>query len=63
MSQGPLVAIVDDDDSIRDATDNLLTAAGYSTTTFSSAESFMSSDATENLLEVAGYSTTTFASA
>ena len=44
MPQGPLVAIVDDDDSIRGATENLLEAAGYSTTTFSSAESFISSD-------------------
>jgi FixJ family two-component response regulator len=44
VPQGPLVAIVDDDDSIRDATENLLEAAGYSTTTFSSAESFMSSE-------------------
>ena len=44
MSLGPLVAIVDDDDSIRAATENLLEAAGYSTKTFSSAESFMSSE-------------------
>ena len=44
MPQGPLVAIVDDDASIRDATENLLDAAGYSTTTFASAESFMSSE-------------------
>ena len=44
MSQGPLVAIVDDDDSIRSATENLLEAAGYSTTTFSSAEGLMSSE-------------------
>ena len=44
MPQGPLVAIVDDDDSIRDATENLLEAAGYSTTTFSSVESFMGSE-------------------
>jgi FixJ family two-component response regulator len=44
VQQGPLVAIVDDDDSIRDATENLLEAAGYSTTTFASAGSFMSSE-------------------
>ena len=44
MLQRPLVAIVDDDDSIRSATENLLEAAGYSTTTFSSAEGLMSSE-------------------
>ena len=44
MPQRPLVAIVDDDDSIRGATQNLLDAAGYATTTFSSAEGFLSSE-------------------
>ena len=43
MSQGPLVAIVDDDKSIREATRNLLEAAGFNTVTFSDAESFLTS--------------------
>ena len=33
MSKGPLVAIVDDDKSIRNATQDLLKAAGSSTAT------------------------------
>jgi FixJ family two-component response regulator len=41
MSSRPLVAIVDDDPSIRDATSNLLQAAGFSTATFADAESFL----------------------
>ena len=43
MRERPLVAIVDDDESIRDATDNLLQAAGFSTATFADAESFLKS--------------------
>ena len=43
MSLKPLVAIVDDDQSIRDATSNLLQAAGFSTATFADAESFLGS--------------------
>ena len=43
MSSRPLVAIVDDDQSIRDATSNLLQAAGFSTATFADAESFLTS--------------------
>ena len=43
MSSKPLVAIVDDDPSIRDATSNLLQAAGFSTATFADAESFLRS--------------------
>jgi FixJ family two-component response regulator len=41
MSSGPLVAIVDDDESLRDATSNLLQAAGFSTATFADAEAFL----------------------
>lgn len=44
MGARPLVAIVDDDKSIRDATDNLLQAAGFSTATFPDAESFLGSE-------------------
>jgi FixJ family two-component response regulator len=41
--KGPLVAIVDDDESIRNATRDLLRAAGFSTATFEDAESFLAS--------------------
>ena len=41
MAERPLVAIVDDDESIRNATRDLLRAAGFSTVTFEDAESFL----------------------
>ena len=41
MAERPLVAIVDDDKSIRNATSDLLKAAGFSTATFEDAESFL----------------------
>ena len=44
MAQSPLVAIVDDDESIRNATRDLLRAAGFSTATFEDAESFLGSE-------------------
>jgi FixJ family two-component response regulator len=43
MREAPLVAIVDDDRSIRDATQDLLNAAGFSTVTFEDAQSFLAS--------------------
>jgi FixJ family two-component response regulator len=43
MPNVPLVAIVDDDKSIRNATQNLLRAAGFSTAAFEDAESFLAS--------------------
>jgi FixJ family two-component response regulator len=43
MADRPLVAIVDDDESIRNATRDLLRAAGFSTATFADAESFLGS--------------------
>lgn len=43
MRNGPLVAVVDDDESIRNATEDLLKAAGFSTATFEDAESFLAS--------------------
>ena len=43
MSERPLIAVVDDDRSVRNATQNLLNAAGFSTSTFESAESFLGS--------------------
>jgi FixJ family two-component response regulator len=41
MPEGPLVAVVDDDKSIRNATQDLLKAAGFSTAAFEDAESFL----------------------
>jgi len=43
MPERPLVAIVDDDKSIRNATQDLLKAAGFATATFEDAESFLGS--------------------
>ena len=43
MLEGPLVAIVDDDKSIRNATQDLLKAAGFSTAAFEDAETFLGS--------------------
>jgi len=43
MPERPLVAIVDDDKSIRNATQDLLKAAGFSTAAFEDAESFLGS--------------------
>ena len=43
MAEGALVAIVDDDKSIRNATQDLLKAAGFSTAIFENAESFLGS--------------------
>jgi FixJ family two-component response regulator len=43
MTRNTLIAIVDDDPSYREATDNLLQAAGFATATFTDAESFLGS--------------------
>jgi FixJ family two-component response regulator len=43
MPEGPHIAVVDDDRSIRNAMQDLLNAAGYSTSTFSNATSFLQS--------------------
>ena len=39
----PLIAIVDDDQSLRNATGDLLRAAGFATATFADAQSFLGS--------------------
>jgi FixJ family two-component response regulator len=43
MPEGPLIAVVDDDRSVRNAMQDLLNAAGYSTSAFDSARSFLGS--------------------
>jgi FixJ family two-component response regulator len=43
MPEGPIIAVVDDDRSIRNATQNLLKAAGYSTAAFGNAATFLDS--------------------
>ena len=43
MAEKPLVAIVDDDSSFRNATRALLSSAGFSTATFEDAASFLGS--------------------
>ena len=44
MPEAPLVAIVDDDSSMREATSNFLQAAGLCTLTFPDASSFLKSE-------------------
>jgi len=44
LSKLPLVAIVDDDESVRVTTDSLIRSFGYIVHTFSSAEEFLRSD-------------------
>ena len=44
MRQGQLIAVVDDDASIRDTTSDLLESAGYSAVTFSSPGDVLTSD-------------------
>jgi FixJ family two-component response regulator len=44
MSAPPLVAIVDDDESVRESLPDLLKTRGVSTRAFSSAEQFLASD-------------------
>ncbi len=43
MSKVPVIAIVDDDDSVRDATRRLVRSLGYSAVAFASAEEFLQS--------------------
>ena len=48
MTERSLVAIVDDDESIRRATRSFLRAAGYETAAFGDAESFLRSESRES---------------
>lgn len=43
MPEGLLIAVVDDDRSVRNATQDLLNAAGFTTFTFENAQSFLGS--------------------
>ena len=43
MSEVPVISVIDDDPSVRVATDNLLRSLGYKVETFASAEEFLQS--------------------
>ena len=49
MSMLPLVAIIDDEASVRAATDSLVRSLGYNVDTFTSAEEFLRSNRLDNL--------------
>jgi FixJ family two-component response regulator len=49
LSNLPLVAIIDDDTSVRVTTDSLVRSLGYITHTFASAEEFLRSDRLDDL--------------
>ena len=44
MSKAPMIAIIDDDESVRESTKELVSSLGYMVHTFASAEDFLSSD-------------------
>jgi FixJ family two-component response regulator len=44
MSDSPVISIIDDDPSVRQATDGLVRSLGYRSVTFASAEDFLQSD-------------------
>jgi FixJ family two-component response regulator len=43
-SPGPIIAVIDDDDRVRESLNSLLTSYGYRAETYSSAELFLASD-------------------
>lgn len=45
MSEGPLVSVVDDNESVRESLPDLLRQSGYAVQAFSTAEEFLASDA------------------
>ena len=48
MLQTPVIAIVDDDESFRQATISFIRSLGYSTAAFASADAFLNSKSVEN---------------
>jgi FixJ family two-component response regulator len=48
MRSAPLISIVDDDESMREATIGLVRSLGYKAATFASAEEFLQSDCVNN---------------
>lgn len=48
MKNRPLIAVVDDDQSVREALENLISSVGYEVEQFASAEAFLDSDAMAN---------------
>jgi FixJ family two-component response regulator len=48
MRSTPLISIVDDDESHREATKGLIRSLGYQAATFASAEEFLQSDSVDN---------------
>ena len=51
MTHTPVIAIVDDDESFRQATISFIRSLGYSTAAFPSADAFLNSNAVENPME------------
>jgi FixJ family two-component response regulator len=44
LAKVPLIAVIDDDKSVRDSTNGLVRSLGYATATFASAEEYLCSD-------------------
>jgi FixJ family two-component response regulator len=44
LSQAPMISIIDDDPSVREATDGLVRSLGYRAATFASADDYLQSD-------------------
>ncbi len=57
MAERPLVAVIDDDESVREALPDLLAELGFSGRSFASAQEFLGSDALQDarclLLDIA----------
>src|SRR6516162_9817013 len=48
LSKAPMISIIDDDPSVRVATDGLVRSLGYRAATFASAEDYLQSDRTND---------------